>query len=65
MWPSTTAWNWNSVDVGPHRDLVGELANSIRKLKLHFGVYYSLMDWFHPLYIKDAFYNTTNFVTVS
>ena len=22
-WPSSTSWNWNSVDTGPHRDLVG------------------------------------------
>ena len=23
MWPSANSWNWNSMDVGPHRDLVG------------------------------------------
>jgi len=23
MWPSKYSWNWNSMDVGPHRDLVG------------------------------------------
>ena len=21
LWPSAQSWNWNSVDVGPHRDL--------------------------------------------
>jgi hypothetical protein len=23
MWPSKTSWNWNSMDIGPHRDIVG------------------------------------------
>ncbi|MFH4984540.1 hypothetical protein AB6A40_011249 [Gnathostoma spinigerum] len=23
MWPSKTSFNWNSVDIGPHRDIVG------------------------------------------
>jgi len=30
LWPSAYSWNWNSIDVGPHRDLIGDLANSIR-----------------------------------
>ena len=24
MWPSDVSWNWNAVDVGPGRDLVGK-----------------------------------------
>ncbi len=24
MWPSANSWNWNSMDVGPHRDIVGQ-----------------------------------------
>ena len=24
MWPSKSAWNWNSMDIGPHRDIVGK-----------------------------------------
>ncbi len=23
MWPSKYSWNWNAMDVGPRRDLVG------------------------------------------
>lgn len=23
LWPSATSWNWNSMDIGPKRDLVG------------------------------------------
>ncbi|XP_012666840.1 tissue alpha-L-fucosidase [Otolemur garnettii] len=30
-WPSPVSWNWNSKDVGPHRDLVGELGTALRK----------------------------------
>lgn len=54
LWPSSTSWNWNSVDVGPKRDLVKDLSEVIRQKNLHFGLYFSLMDWFHPLYIKDG-----------
>jgi alpha-L-fucosidase len=24
LWPSKLAYSWNAVDVGPHRDLLGE-----------------------------------------
>lgn len=54
MWPSKYSYSWNSMDVGPHRDLVGELANAIRsKTTLKFGLYHSLFEWFHPLYMND------------
>ena len=25
LWPSANSWNWNAMDVGPHRDLVGNI----------------------------------------
>ena len=53
-WNTTTSWNWNSVDVGPKRDLVGELSQAIRSYTdLHFGTYFSLFEWFNPLFADD------------
>jgi len=52
-WPSNVSWNWNAHDVGPHRDLVGELTDAVRKTNLRMGLYHSLYEWFHPLYLQD------------
>jgi len=64
MWPSKTAWQWNAKDVGPKRDLVGELRQAITKQQLHFGLYFSLFDWFHPLYLSDSRLDRTDYPTV-
>uniref|UniRef100_A0A5F8H0D4 Alpha-L-fucosidase n=1 Tax=Monodelphis domestica TaxID=13616 RepID=A0A5F8H0D4_MONDO len=63
-WPSPTSWNWNSMDVGPHRDLVGELGHFLREENIHYGLYHSLLEWFNPLYVldKDNNFTTQNFV---
>ena len=53
LWPNPQAWNWNSVDTGPHRDLLGDLTTSVRKAGLMMGFYYSLYEWYHPLYLSD------------
>ncbi|XP_796773.4 alpha-L-fucosidase [Strongylocentrotus purpuratus] len=59
-WPSKYSWNWNSMDVGPKRDLVGDLAAAIRnKTDIHFGLYHSLFEWFNPLYLQDKANNFT------
>ena len=50
LWPSSYQWNWNSTDIGPHRDLVGELTEAVRKTDLKMGYYYSLYEWYHPAY---------------
>jgi alpha-L-fucosidase len=42
------------MDLGSHRDLVGELAEAIRtNTSVKFGLYYSLFEWFNPLYLSD------------
>uniref|UniRef100_UPI0032177864 alpha-L-fucosidase n=1 Tax=uncultured Draconibacterium sp. TaxID=1573823 RepID=UPI0032177864 len=50
LWPSEQSWNWNSVDVGPHRDICGDLTKAVKDAGLHMGFYYSLYEWYNPLY---------------
>ncbi len=50
LWPSAQSWNWNSVDIGPHRDLCGDLTTAVKDAGLKMGFYYSLYEWFNPLY---------------
>ncbi|XP_043242495.1 alpha-L-fucosidase-like [Amphibalanus amphitrite] len=65
LWPSAVSWNWNSMDVGPKRDLVGDLASAVRnRTDLRFGVYHSLYEWYNPLYKNDRYYNRSDFVTM-
>ncbi|KAH9508466.1 hypothetical protein Btru_055281 [Bulinus truncatus] len=59
LWPSRYSWNWNSMDVGPKRDLVGDLATAVRRKGLRLGVYHSLFEFFNPLYLKDKQNNFT------
>jgi alpha-L-fucosidase len=44
---------WNAVDIGPKRDLLGDLSASVRKAGLKMGFYYSLYEWFNPLWVAD------------
>jgi len=53
LWPSAHSWNWNSVDIGPHRDLLGDLTQAVRARGLRMGYYYSLYEWYRPLYLAD------------
>lgn len=58
LWPSKEAsatWGrpWNSVEIGPHRDLLGDLTNAVRSKGLRMGIYYSLYEWYNPLWLYD------------
>jgi alpha-L-fucosidase len=58
MWPSKEAdktWGfpWNSVTSGPKRDLLGDLFKAVRKTSVRAGMYYSLYEWYNPLYKSD------------
>jgi alpha-L-fucosidase len=57
LWPSREAdasWGrpWNAVAVGPKRDLVGELTKAVRSRGLEMGFYFSLYEWFNPLWMS-------------
>jgi alpha-L-fucosidase len=65
LWPSKYSFGWNSMDVGPKRDLVGELADAVRnKTDIRFGLYHSWFEFWNPLYLEDKRngYNTSRFV---
>ena len=53
MYKSDYAWNWNSVDVGPHRDFLMELKEALAKTDVRFGVYHSVYEWFNPVYLRN------------
>ncbi len=58
LWPSAEAsktWGrpWNAVEIGPKRDLMGELSTATRAHGMKFGFYYSLYEWYNPLWQTD------------
>ncbi|XP_012144030.1 alpha-L-fucosidase isoform X1 [Megachile rotundata] len=65
LWPSKYSFSWNSVDVGPQKDLVGELSSAIRSsTNLRFGLYHSMYEWYNPLYLSDKENNFTTQIFV-
>jgi alpha-L-fucosidase len=42
------------VSSGPRRDLLGDLATAVRETDVKFGIYFSLYEWFNPLYQADV-----------
>ncbi len=58
LWNSAEAdrdWQrpWNAVTGTPHRDLLGDLTNAVRDAGLKMGYYYSLYEWYNPLWLQD------------
>jgi alpha-L-fucosidase len=58
LWPSAEASRaygrpWNTAEAGPHRDIVGELTAAVRGAGLRMGLYYSIYEWYHPLWLTD------------
>jgi alpha-L-fucosidase len=58
LWNSAEAdrdWNrpWNAVTGTPHRDLLGDLTTSVRNAGLKMGYYYSLYEWYNPMWLHD------------
>ncbi|MCQ2303715.1 MAG: alpha-L-fucosidase [Bacteroidales bacterium] len=50
LWDSKFAPKWNSVQVGPKRDICAELTDAVRARGLKMGFYYSLPEWTNPLH---------------
>lgn len=58
LWNSAEAdrdWGhaWNAVTGTPKRDLLGDLTKAVRDSGLKMGYYYSLYEWFNPLWLSD------------
>jgi len=58
LWRSAEAnrtWGrpWNAVDTGPKRDILLDLMEAGRRQGLHMGIYYSLYEWYNPLWLSD------------
>ncbi|MCC6589121.1 MAG: alpha-L-fucosidase [Bryobacterales bacterium] len=58
LWPSAEAdrtWGrpWNAVSNGPRRDILGDLTSAVRARGLRMGYYYSLYEWYNPLWKQD------------
>ena len=58
LWPSNEAsrtwgFGWNALVAGPRRDLLGDLFRAVRKTSVRAGMYYSLYEWFNPLWKSD------------
>jgi len=58
LWPNAEAnrtWGrpWNAVDIGPKRDIALDLMEAGRRKGLHMGIYYSLYEWYNPLWLSD------------
>lgn len=45
---------WNSTNSGPMRDLLGELTKAVRNEGIKMGIYYSLYEWFNPIYRSNV-----------
>lgn len=46
--------DWHSVARGPRRDLLEEFCEAMRAEDLCVGFYYSLLEWYNPLYRADT-----------
>jgi len=43
---------WNAFEQGPKRDVFGEITKAGNAKGLKMGMYYSIYEWWHPLYMK-------------
>lgn len=43
----------NAMKMGPKRDILRELVDAARKYHVKIGFYYSLYEWYNPIYIRE------------
>jgi alpha-L-fucosidase len=58
LWPNKEAsatWGrpWNALEIGPKRDVLGDLTDAVRRKGLRMGYYYSLYEWYNPMWLYD------------
>lgn len=41
------------MDIGPKLDIVKSLGKSVKRAGMKYGVYYSLYEWYNPIYMDD------------
>ncbi|MGL1933490.1 MAG: alpha-L-fucosidase [Fibrobacterales bacterium] len=53
LWECTNKPNWNAVDVGAKKDLLGPLTTAVKGKGLKMGFYYSLLEWHNDQFDSD------------
>ncbi len=69
LWPSKEATKafgrpWNAMDAASKRDVLGDLTAAVKKTSVKMGFYYSLYEWYNPLYANKQYheYVTTHMI---
>ena len=54
---SSYTFGWNSMSVGPKKNILKELKQAFTAADpdFHFGIYYSLFEWFNPMWVNEGF----------
>ncbi|WP_423737690.1 alpha-L-fucosidase [Chitinophaga caseinilytica] len=60
LWPSKEATKafgrpWNAMDAASKRDVLGDLTAAVKKTPVKMGFYYSLYEWYNPLYANKKY----------
>jgi len=56
---------WNAVEIGPRRDLFGDLTTAVRAKELRMGIYYSLYEWYNDIMTRVSRNSPVRFVDPS
>lgn len=59
LW-DTKETSYNVMNTPYKKDLLSELIEAFRKVDIKIGVYYSLLDWYHPDFLVDGYHPMRN-----